>query len=203
MRPHRGMDPNNGRYLMVGSRCVYGGGLASLVGKSCVITNVNHRPRSSRDMVLARFDYDGRERVVDIRQLLPEEYAMKNIKTTVLAAVKILLAKQDADSEKEQAVRQLGVAAELVRLGEADKKKAKTELTKLGIITGQPQDGVVFDSPRYVMTATTKAASSRITGDALSAALAAEGLSEAMKRRIVAASTVESKAATSFSVETK
>lgn len=197
------MDPNNGRYLMVGSRCVYEGGLASLVGKNCVIVDVNRHRRTNRNLVLAHFAYDHRDRVVDIRNLVPEGHAVKNIKTTVLAAVKTLLTKQDADSEKEQAVRRLGVAAELVRLGEADKKKAKTELTTLGIITGGVQDGVVFDSPRYVMTATTKAASSRLDATELAAVLERELPSAAQRRRILAAATVTSKAATSFSVETK
>jgi hypothetical protein len=128
---------------------------------------------------------------------------LSNFKTTVQSAIAALLKPLDADSAKEQAVRRLGVASEIVRLGEADKKKAKTELTTLGIITGGEQNGVVFDSGRYVMTATTKAASSRLDAAALDTALDAEKISAAAKRRIIAAATVTSKAATSFSVETK
>lgn len=196
------MSPNNGRYLMVGSDCVYEGGLASLVGKTCTITKMAV-PRQPRHIVLARFDHDRRERVVDIRNLAPKGSAMKNIKTAVGTAVRALLAPLDADSAKEQAVRRLGVASELVRLGEADKKKAKTELTTLGIITGGEQNGVVFDSPRYVVTATTKAASTGLDATALRAALEAEKLSGAAITRILAGATVTRKAATSFSVESK
>lgn len=207
------MNPNNGRYLMVGSDCVYEGGLASLVGKTCTITKLAapRRPLAydwgiappNKHLVLARFDYDARERVVDIRHLAPKGSAMKNIKTAVGTAVRALLAPLDADSAKEQAVRRLGVASELVRLGEADKKKAKTELTTLGIITGGEQTGVVFDSPRYVVTATTKAASTGLDATALRAALEAEKLSGAAITRILAGATVTRKAATSFSVESK
>jgi hypothetical protein len=196
------MNPNNGRYLMVGSDCVYEGGMTSLVGKTCTITKMAIA-RQPRNMVLARFDYDARERVVDIRNLAPKGTTMKNIKTLVSAAVTALLKPQDRDSAKEQAVRRLGIAAELVRLGEADKKKAKTELTKLGIITGGEQTGVVFDSPSYVVTATTKAASSRIDAALIDEALVREGVSAAGRRRFLAAVTVASKAATSFAVETK
>lgn len=197
------MSPNNGRYLMLGSDCVYEGGLTSLVGKTCTITRMQVRG-GDRHTIAALFHYDGRERIVDIRHLAPKGSHMKNIKATVLTAVQALLKPLDADSAKEQAVRRLGVASELVRLGESDKKKAKTELTTLGIITGEEQNGVVFDSPRYVMTATTKAASSRLDAAALQAALEAEpGVSAAAARRIVAAATVTNKAATSFSVETK
>ena len=200
------MNPNNGRYLMQGSRGTYEGGLSSLVGKTCIITNMNpgRRFNVDRNLVVARFNYDGRERVVDIRHITPEgAQTMQNIKTAVGTAVRALLKPLDADSAKEQAVRRLGVAAELVRLGEADKKKAKTELTTLGIITGDAQDGVIFDSSRYVVTATTKAASSRVDAALIDAALIAEGVSAAGRRRFLAAVTVTSKAATSFAVESK
>jgi hypothetical protein len=198
------VDPNNGRYMMRGSDCVYTGPSSTLSGKACTITKMQVKTRSSdRNLILARFDYDGRERVVDIRNLTPKGHAMKNFKTLVKAALDTLLKPLDADSAKEQAVRKLGVAAELVRTGEAEKKKAKTELTKLGIITGDVQNGVVFDSDRYVVTATTKAASTRLEAGALTAALANEGLSQAMQRRIIAAATIENKAATSFTVESK
>jgi hypothetical protein len=187
---------------MRGSRVVYDGVLGTLAGKKGIITSMQRVPRC-----VVRFDYDRRERVVDIRNLTPEgAYPMSritNFKTTVQTAIVALLKPLDADSAKEQAVRKLGVAAELVRLGEADKKRAKTELTKLGIITGEPQTGVVFDSPRYVVTATTKAASTRLDQSALEAALTKEGLSGAMRQRILAASMVENKAPVSFSVETK
>lgn len=126
-----------------------------------------------------------------------------NFKTMVQTAITTLLKPLDADSAKEQAVRRLGVAAEIVRLGEADKKKAKTELTKLGIITGDEQNGVVFDSARYVVTATTKAASSRLAQGLLASAMLAEGISMAKTRRIIATATITNKAATSFAVEAK
>jgi len=202
------MDPNNGRYLMVGSDCVYEGGLASLVGKTCTITKLTSPRRGSanKHLVLARFDYDARERVVDIRNLAPKGSPMSklaNFKTLVSTAITALLKPLDADSAKEQAVRKLGVAAEIVRMGEAAKKKAKTELTTLGIITGDVQNGVVFDSPRYVVTATTKAASSRIDAALIEDALVREGVSAAGRRRFISAVTVESKAATSFAVESK
>ena len=128
---------------------------------------------------------------------------LKNIKTLVLDAASKLLAPLDADSAKEQAVRQLGVSSEMVRLGEASKKKAKATLTTLGIITGEPQTGVIFDSERYVVTASTKAASTRLDQAKLEAALTNEGLSGAMRARILAAALVESKAAVSFDVQSK
>lgn len=198
------MSPNNGRYLMAGSDCVYKGGIPSLVGKTCTITRLPRSLRQNKHTVVARFDYDARERVVDIRSLFPVGYDdMKNIKTLVKAAIDTLLKVQDADSVKEQAVRKLGVSAEIVRMGEAAKKKAKAELTALGIITGDVQDGVVFDSPRYVVTATTKAPSSRLDPAALRAALDNERLSQAAITRILSAATIENKAATSFAVESK
>ena len=126
-----------------------------------------------------------------------------NFKTLVQTAVANLLKPLDADSAKEQAVRRLGVAAEIVRLGEADKKKAKDELKKLGIITGAEQTGVVFDSPRYVVTATTKAASTRVDESLIDGALRAEGISGMAILRIRKAIMVQTKAPVSFSVETK
>lgn len=188
---------------MAGSRIVYEGPLVFLVGKRGLVV------RFQRQGTLVIFDYDMRARVVDVRHLTPEKRyntmsKLVNFKTMVQSAITTLLKPLDADSAKEQAVRRLGVAAEIVRLGEADKKKAKTELTKLGIITGGEQNGVVFDSTRYVVTATTKAPGTRLDADALTRALAAEpGLSDAARRRIIAASTVENKAATSFAVEAK
>ena len=199
------MDPNNGRYLMVGSDCVYEGSLSSLVGKTCTITRFARG--GDRHMVIAFFDHDRRERVVDIRRLTPKkEYTMSklaNFKTLVQTAVANLLKPLDADSAKEQAVRRLGVAAEIVRLGEADKKKAKDALKKLGIITGAEQTGVVFDSPRYVVTATTKAASTRVDESLIDGALRAEGISGMAILRIRKAIMVQTKAPVSFAVETK
>lgn len=128
---------------------------------------------------------------------------MKNFKTLVTDAVRNLLKPLDADSAKEQAVRRYGVAAELVRLGEADKKKAKKELIDLCVITGDAQSGVVFDSSRYVLTASTKAASTRLDETALRGALEAERLSGAAIARILSASRVTSKAPVSYSVESK
>jgi len=199
------VDPNNGRYLMVGSDCVYEGSLSSLVGKTCTITRFARG--GDRHMVIAFFDHDRRERVVDIRRLTPKkEYTMSklaNFKTLVQTAVANLLKPLDADSAKEQAVRRLGVAAEIVRLGEADKKKAKDALKKLGIITGAEQTGVVFDSPRYVVTATTKAASTRVDESLIDGALRAEGISGMAILRIRKAIMVQTKAPVSFAVETK
>lgn len=189
--------------LLVGSRITYEGGLPSLVGKAGVITRFNVS-RTDRDQCAVSFFHDGRERVVNIKNLVPYGVnTMKNIKSTVLTAVQALLKPLDADSAKEQAVRRLGVGSELVRLGEADKKKAKAELTTLGIITGGEQNGVVFDSPRYVVTATTKAASTGLDATALRSALEAEKLSGAAITRILSGATVTRKAATSFAVETK
>jgi hypothetical protein len=94
-----------------------------------------------------------------------------------------------------------------VRLGEADKKKAKKSLEDLGVIVpGSYTPGetkVVFDSPNYVMTATTKAPGSRLDAEKLNVALAQENISQAARRRIIAASTVENAPATSFAVEAK
>lgn len=199
------------RYLRVDMLCTYEGALASLVGQQCRITKISaplpKRLQNGAPKCLALFLHDRRERVVELRNLIPVgETPMSklvNFKTMVQTAIANLLKPLDADSAKEQAVRRLGVASEIVRLGEADKKKAKAELTKLGIITGGEQNGVVFDSARYVVTATTKAASSRLDAAALDAALDAEGLSGAMKRRIIAAATITNKAATSFAVEAK
>jgi len=132
---------------------------------------------------------------------------MANFKTTVKAAVTTLLAAVKGETSKEAAVRTLGVASELVRLGEADKKKAKKSLEDLGVIVpGSYTPGetkVVFDSPNYVMTATTKAPGSRLDAEKLNVALAQENISQAARRRIIAASTVENAPATSFAVEAK
>ena len=128
---------------------------------------------------------------------------MKNFKTLVIDAVAKLLTPLDADSAKEQAVRRLGIAAQLASAGEKDKKAAKEQLKKLGVITGEEQTGVIFDSARYIVTATTKAASTRLDASKLAAALVAEGLSSAMQRRIVAASEAENKAPVSFEVTQK
>jgi len=185
--------------MQPGQRVVYEGGMVSLVGKAGVyVRDIN----GVAGMGIVTFDHDRRQRGIALSSLRLENDIMKNIKTTVLAAVKTLLKPLDADSAKEQAVRRLGVAAELVRLGEADKKKAKTELTTLGVITGGEQTGVVFDSERYVVTATTKAASSRLDQTILVGRLAAH-LPVATINRIITESTVVNKAATSFAVETK
>lgn len=208
------MSPNNGRYLLVGSDCVYEGGLTSLVGKTCTILKMS-APRQplaydwgiaphNKHLVIARFDYDGRERVVDIRHLTPEGAStVKNFKTAIKTALDALLKPLDADSTKEQAVRRLGVASELATKGEAEKKKAKTDLKALGIIVDDQEAGTVFDSDRYVMVATVKAASSRLDAGALDAALDAERISAAAKRRILAAATITNKAAVSYKVESK
>ena len=192
------------RYIHRGDRVVYVGAVPSLTGKAGRLSRPMGENGANHPIGAVIFDHDGRERVVEMRNLSHEGVnPMKNIKSAVGDAVRALLKPLDADSAKEQAGRRLGVASELVRLGEADKKKAKTELTTLGVITGGEQNGIVFDSPRYVVTATTKAASSRIEAGALTAALRNEYLSEAMQRRIIAAATVSNKAATSFTVESK
>jgi hypothetical protein len=128
---------------------------------------------------------------------------MKNIKALVSDAVAALFKVLDADSEKEQAVRRLGIASELASKGEAEKKKAKADLTKLGILTGGAQDGIIFDSARYQITAATSAASSRLDPDLLNAALDAEKLSAAAKRRILEASSKETKGAVRLTVISK
>lgn len=132
---------------------------------------------------------------------------MPNFKTAVKAAVDKLLAVVRGETSKEAAVRTLGIASELVRLGEAKKKAAKKALEELGVIVpGSYTPGetvTVFDSPNYVMTATTKAPGSRLDAEKLNIALAQENISQAARRRIIAASTVENSPATSFAVEAK
>ena len=194
-----------------GERVVYVGPLPSLSGRAGRL--VGWRNKAHGSLVTDKmgdiiFDHDSnRTRVVELKNLVSEkEYNMSkltNFKVTVQTAIANLLKPLDADSAKEQAVRRLGVAAEITKLGEADKKKAKTELTKLGIITGEPQFGVVFDSARYTMTASTIAASKRLDGQALATALTNEGISYAKAQRIIDAAMVESKAPVSFTVEVK
>lgn len=126
---------------------------------------------------------------------------MANFKTLVKTAITALLTVNPKESGKDQAVRRFGVASEIVKLGEADKKKAKAELEALGLTTKEA--GIVFDSPLYLMTATVRAASSRLDAGKLDIAMAQEQLSLAMRRRIIAASTVENAAAVSYVVEQK
>jgi len=137
--------------MQPGQRVVYEGGMVSLVGKAGVyVRDIN----GIAGMGIVTFDHDRRQRGIALSSLRLENDIMKNIKTTVLAATEKLLAILGADTPKEQAVRRLGVAAELVRIGEKEKKAAKDTLTRLGVITGGEQTGIVFDSERYVVTAT-------------------------------------------------
>jgi len=190
--------------LQVGDRVVYVGALSSLVGRAGRLAG--YRVRGS-DRCYVFFDRDdpARERVVDKSNIISEQeyHDMKNFKTAVKTALDALLKPLDADSGKEQAVRRLGVASELVKRGESDKKAAKKELKDLGIISDTEEAGTVFDSDRYIMTASVRAASSRLDAAALDKALEAERISSAARRRIVAAATVTNKAAVSYTVETK
>jgi hypothetical protein len=185
--------------FQLNERVRYTGPLSSLVGKEGHLLRLRDGQRAD-----IRFDHDGlRERVVELSNLTRVENTMKNFKTMVTEAVTKLLAVLSTDSAKEQAVRKLGVAQELCRVGDNAKKAAKTQLTQLGIITGGVQNGVVFDSPNYVMTAKTNAASTRFDQAAVETAMIAAGVSAAKRRDIIAAGTVENKAATSFTVEVK
>jgi hypothetical protein len=132
---------------------------------------------------------------------------MTNFKTTVKSAVDKLLAVVRGESSKEAAVRTLGIASELCRLGDAKKKAAKKTLEELGVIspgTYTPGETItVFDSSNYLMQATTKAPGSRLDAEKLNVALAQENISQAARRRIVSAATVDNAPATSFTVEAK
>lgn len=132
---------------------------------------------------------------------------MSNYKTEVKTKFDDLVKSPADTSPKDAAVRKLGVASEFVRLGEAAKKKAKTELTDLGVIqpgTYVPGENVtIFDSASFVVTAKTNEPGSTLDETLLREALAKEKLSGAAIARILGASRKQKAAATSFAVESK
>jgi hypothetical protein len=173
--------------------------------------------RWSASLHLIRLDHAEQREIdtllgVDSREILVPSYKysrMKgismSIKTIVTDAVAALTRAVKGDSPKEAAIRRLGIANELASQGEAIKKKTKTELKQLGLILDEYVPGalVAFDSDRIRMTANTRQPSQRLDQDELRKALAAEGVSTAKINRAIAAATVDSKAATSFTVELK
>jgi hypothetical protein len=199
------------RHIQINERVVYDGLLQSLNGKAGHFL----RPAQTylaRPHGLVRFDYDGRERVVKMSNLVPEqEYndmsRLKNFKTIVADAFTKLIEPVSTDSPKEVAVRKLGVAYELVRLAEDAKKRAKKALADVGIdVTKDFAPGtseVVFDSERYVMTAVTNAGSERLSEDALRVELTKLGYGSSVIAQIVANSKAPTKPSTSLKIDAK
>lgn len=125
---------------------------------------------------------------------------------TVVAAITDLFKPRGLNG-KDEAVRAYGIAKALISKAEAEKKKAKNLLVGFGIIDDTaraPGKEVVYESNAYIVTADTKAGSSRIDPALLHKALDAEpALSSAGRRRILEAATVDIKPATSFRVDEK
>lgn len=97
---------------------------------------------------------------------------------------------------KDQAVRNYGLLSALKSEATTKRDAAKKSLETLGLLDG-------YDGVAYTLTKTTALGSSRLDSAALDAALEVEGLSRAMRRRIIKAATVEIKAAVSYVVTSK
>lgn len=190
----------------VNARVVYtGGSTPAYQGKTGVIINLITSRFSDPDGVIVRFDHDGRERVINLSNLSLQGKPM-NFKVAVKTAIDTLVAVIVGESVKDTAVRKLGIGLELVSKGEALKKKAKEDLLTLGVI--QPSypassEETVFDSESYTMVAKTNAGSQRLDPSKLTSALIGEKLSNAAIQRVMSASMLDTKPATSFKIEAK
>lgn len=186
-------------------RIVYNGQPAIFIRRWSAANDLIRLDHAEQREIDTLLGVDSREILVPCHKYSRMKGISMSIKTLVTDAVAALTRAVRGDSPKEAAVRKLGIANELASQGESIKKKTKTELKQLGLILDEYVPGVTvaFDSDRMRMTATTKQPSQRLDQDELRKALAAEGVSTAKINRAIGAATVDSKAATSFSVELK
>jgi len=114
---------------------------------------------------------------------------------------------RDTDlNPKDQAVKRLGVSAELESIGRKGKDKAKTELKGLGILQDSYEAGfdrVIYDSEKFSLSASASEPALTLKEDCLRAALQREKLSGSAVARIIEGAYGTNKAAVRLKVEAK
>jgi hypothetical protein len=189
--------------VQTNDRVRYVGPLKTLQGQLAVV--VDSSVLADPTLVTVMFEGTNNKRVVSHNNLELEKKSVSNFKRNIAAILAGVIQAISTESAKDQAARRYGIAAQLASFGEAEKKKAKNALKGLGILADSYPVGsqMIYDSNTYTITADTSAPSSRLDGTALAAALTKEKLPLAQVRRIVAAATIPTKAATSLKVVQK
>jgi len=132
---------------------------------------------------------------------------MPNFKNTVKNAVASIGNAVPAMNPKDEAVRRLGVAAELESIGRKDKDKAKKELKGLGLLKDAYLRGTsetLYESERFTLVAETNAESAMVLKEeCLRAELTRRGFSKKVIADIISAAHGSNKPATKLVVTQK